>query len=291
MPVHDARATPLHLVVGARVGTSLNKPDLNLADIQSLEVYIQDVSNSTLPSIQKLRKLQYLGLDFILTESSNIELLLHFSDSSQAFCGLQRLGFSGTLESITVWLPSFISPSPTKFTAEIRHTEGEFEDDDDHDSSSKKQCYEFCETLVKHARPPSRLEHPADLDTSFDDQTLIKWATAWSNLKSFKVRSSCVNSITLSGVKTLLELCRNLKDLGLAFDATETDSVPEIPTTASVTKDTLRAVMDVLGWVFLDIWDVKSRRIQIADDVVSEQLPHCLEQLVLTTVRVKEEFQ
>jgi len=71
-----------------------------------------------------------------------------------------------------------------------------------------------------------------------------------------------------------------------AFDATELDSVPEIPTTPSpihrglkggiadsqVNSATLGPVLAILNWVFLDMWDVKSRRFEMADNAVSEVL-------------------
>ena len=128
---------------------------------------------------------------------------------------------------------------------------------------------------------------------NLDDETLIKWANAWPNLKTFKVSMTSVkNLITLRGVKALLQHCRDLKTLTLSFDASELDSIPEIPSTPSlrhglkdwdiaislVTPDTLGPVIAILSWVFFDMWDVKSRStaefdIELED---SEVLPHTL---------------
>ena len=107
-------------------------------DIQSLEVYI-DLSISALRSIQNLKKLQYLGLNFLVPQSSNDEyiaglsslpnlrllkfsaLLLHQSEPSlwksrrllnspQSFCALRQLDFSASFDVIANALPSFLSP-------------------------------------------------------------------------------------------------------------------------------------------------------------------------------------
>jgi hypothetical protein len=318
-------------------------------DIQSLETYV-DLPSSALRSVQKLQKLQYLGLEFDreVSQSSNIEHMTGISllpnlrllklsraiwsdsalqkslptfDSPKAFSALQQLDIYASLESIANWLPSFISPKLTTFTAEIEvtWTDG----DDDHEIPAKQLCHQLCDTLVKHARSPSSSLRtllfigksskvlPTEVEafqpllglhgleilvfniplSGFDDQTLIKWANAWSNLKTFKVRSHG-DSITMSGVITLLQLCRDLKNLALAFNATELDLIPEIPPTPSrrhglkdwdisgsqVTPDTLGPVIAVLSWVFLDMWDVKCRS-QVAGEVASEVLLHSLERI------------
>ena len=100
--------------------------------------------------------------------------------------------------------------------------------------------------------------------------------------------------ITLSGIKTLLQLCRNLKNLTLSFNASELDLVPEVPTTPSlchglkdwdisvsrVTPATLGPVMAVLSWMFLDMWSVNSRRRQMDSTDASEVLPQSVERRV-----------
>jgi len=320
-------------------------------DVQSLEAYA-NLPSSALRSVQKLQKLQYLGLEFDCeaSQSSNIEHMTGisllpnlrllklsraiWSDSAmqkslptfyspKAFSALQQLDIYASLESIANWLPSFISPNLTTFTAEIEvtWTDG----DDDHEIPAKQLFYQLCDTLVKHARSPSsslrtllfirkssEVFLPTEVEafqpllglhgleilvfdiplSDFDDQTLIKWAKAWSNLKTLKVRPSQGNSITLSGVISLLQLCRDLKNLVLAFDATKLDLIPEIPPTPSlrhglkdwdisgsqVTPDTLGPVIAVLSWVFLDMWDVKCRG-QVADEAASEVLLHSLERM------------
>jgi hypothetical protein len=69
------------------------------------------------------------------------------------------------------------------------------------------------------------------------------------------------------------------------MDATKLDLIPDIPPTLSlrhglkewdisgsqVTPDTLGPVIDVLSWVFLDMWDVECRS-QVAGSAASEVL-------------------
>jgi hypothetical protein len=241
----------------------------------------------------------------------------------EAFRALQRLDFCASLDSIVNALPSLISPNLTTFTVEIQDiwVGGDFE-------FPERLCYKLCDILVKHARSPSSTLRsfifigncsrcsdisPTGADAfqpllalpqletlvfnmhldEFDDQSLIKWATAWSNLKIFKMKSSNRDPImiTLSGIKTLLQLCRNLKNLTLSFDASKLDLIPEIPSTtpslchglkdwdisvSRVTPATLGPVMAVLSWVFLDVSDVKSC---MGSTDVSEVLPQSLERI------------
>ena len=125
-------------------------------------------------------------------------------------------------------------------------------------------CYKLCDTLVKHARSPSirlptdvfiywpkvlrRFPHrrwsiPTTLDPAwtgdfgiqceFNDQTLIKWAKAWSNLKISKRRLYHDNPVRDKDTplaEALPQLCRNLKNLTLSFDASKLDLIPEILT-------------------------------------------------------------
>lgn len=126
----------------------------------------------------------------------------------------------------------------------------------------------------------------------FNDETLIKWASASANFKNFKALVTSVkNLITLGGVKTLLQRCRDLKKLSLCFDASELDLIPKIPPTPSprhglkgwdiavslVTPDALGPVIAILSWVFLDIRDVKScndqMKLKLSEVLV---LPHTL---------------
>ena len=334
------------------ISTFINALPKICPDVQSLEAYA-NLPSSALRSVQKLQKLQYLGLEFDCeaSQSSNIEhmpgisllpnlrLLKLFgaigSDSAlqkslstlyspKSFSALQQLDIYGSLESIANWLPSFISPNLTTFTAEIEvtWTDGD-ESDDDHEIP--QLCYQLCDTLVKHARSPSSSLRtllfigrspeflPTDVEafqpllglrglenlvfaiplSEFDDQTLIKWAKAWSNLKTFKAPFHG-GSVTLSGVVTLLQLCRDLKNLALEFDATKLDFIPEIPPTpplrhglkdwdisgSQVTPNTLGPVIAVLSWVFLDMWDVKCRS-QVEGEAAraSEGLLHSLERI------------
>ena len=319
-------------------------------DLQSLEVYLRDLPSSAMRSIQKLQNLQYLGLKFVPSQESNIKhytsisllpnlRLLQFSGSRgrwsapdypkfhspEAFCALQQLDFYASLESIVNWLPSFISPNMTTFTAEIDATW--IDDEEENRFSAKELCYELCDTLAKHARSPSStlrtllfisnssavssteveafqpLLALRGLETlvfdiplnGFDDSTLIKWARTWSNLKTFRVEPSSEvygedSTITLFGVRELFQLCPDLKSLTLSFDASELHLVPEIPTTPSlrhglkdwdidvseVTSATLDPVLAVLNWVFLDMWDVRARRFNLAYSIASEALPHSL---------------
>lgn len=186
---------------------------------------------------------------------------------------------------------------------------------------AERLCHQLCDILAKHPRSPlsslrtlSFISRTSDflpteafqllltlggLETLvfdrllyiFDDSTLIKWANAWSNLKTFEVTSR-KHFVTLHGVVTLLQLCRDLKYLTLSFDASKLDLIPEIPTTpclrhglknwdisvSQVTPDTLGPVMAVLNWVFLDMRHVKSRRWQIGPSA-SELLPQSLERI------------
>jgi len=88
-----------------------------------------------------------------------------------------------------------------------------------HGTPEKQQWYKLCDTLVKHPRSVDAF-HPLlalhGLETlvldvhvrGFDDETLIKWASASPNLKIFKVSVTSVkNLITLCEVKTLLQRC------------------------------------------------------------------------------------
>ena len=92
-----------------------------------------------------------------------------------------------------------------------------------------------------------------------------------------------------------LQLCRDLKNLALEFDApTKLDFIPEIPPTpplrhglkdwdisgSQVTPNTLGPVIAVLSWVFLDMWDVKCRS-QVEGEAAraSEGLLHSLERI------------
>jgi len=319
-------------------------------DLQSLEAYL-DLPKSALRSIQKLQKLRHLGLEIGRSQESNIEKfsgiarlpnlrLLQFSrpywsdpdvqkflpifGPPEPFCALQQLDFCASLESIANWLPSFISPNLTTFTAEF---EGTWADEsEESELSAKELCYELCNTLTNHARSPSNtlrtlsFINKSDVSSieveslqpllalrgletlvfdipliEFNDHTLIKWARAWSNLKTFKVEASSGDDImiTLFGVKMLFQLCPDLKNLSLAFIATELDSVPEIPlapplchgledwnvAVSQVTPATLGPVLAILNWVFLDMLDVKSRRSKMADNAVSELLPRSLERV------------
>jgi hypothetical protein len=311
-------------------------------DIQSLEAYV-DLPSSALRSVQKLQKLQYLGLEFDrqVSQSSNIEHMTGISllpnlrllklsraiwsdsalqkslptfDSPKAFSALQQLDIYASLESIANWLPSFISPKLTTFTAEIEvtWTDG----DDDHEIPAKQLCYQLCDTLVKMRElrrapcgrcyllgsPPKFCPQKSKHSNRSWDYTDWKFwysislylaSTTKPSLngrmhgqisKTFKVRSHG-DSITMSGVITLLQLCRDLKNLALAFNATKLDLIPEIPPTPSlrhglkhwdisgslVTPDTLGPVIAVLSWVFLDMWDVKCRS-QVAGEAASEVL-------------------
>ena len=322
-------------------------------DLQSLEVYLHYLASSAMRSVQKLQNLQYLGLEFLLSQESNIEhytgisllpnlRLLQFSGSRarwsapefekflptfyspEAFCALQQLYFYASLESIANWLPSFISPNLTTFTAEIEATSTD--DDEENERLGKELCYKLCDTLANHARSPlstlrtllfisksyfSSTEVEAfqpllalrGLETlvfdipliGFGDQILIKWARAWSNLKTFRVEFSSGDDspITLFGMRELFQCCPDLKSLTLSFDATELDSVPEIPMTPSlhhglkdwditysqVNPATVGPVLAILNWVFLDMWHVKSRRFGMANNADSEVLPHSVEQV------------
>ena len=320
-------------------------------DLRSLEAYL-DLPSSALSSILKLQKLQHLGLEIVWSQESKhlsgISLLpnlrlLQFSQpcwadpdiqkflpifgSPEAFCALRELGFCASLESIANWLPSFISPNLTTFTAQYEGTWAD--NDEEHELSSKEICYGLCNTLAKHARSPSSTLRtllfigkssdvsPAEVEAfqpllelrgletlvfdipfnDFNDHTLIKWARAWSNLKTFEVEASKSSRdstmITLFGVKTLFQLCPDLKYLTLAFDATKLDLVPEIPTTPSlchglknwditvsqVNSATLGPALAILNWVFLDTWHIKSRRFPMTDDMASEVLPYSLERI------------
>ena len=322
-------------------------------DLQSLEAYL-DLPKSALGSISKLQKLQHLGLEILQSEQINIENLsgisllpnlrllqvsrvdwsrsdvppfLPIPGPPEAFCALQQLDLSASLESIANWLPSFISPNLTTFTVEIDATWSE--DENELSAIAKELCYQFCDTLANHARSPSSTLRtfsfiggssdvlPTEVEAfqplfalrgletlvfdlpliGFDDQTLIKWARAWPNLKIFRVGASSEDDsmITLFGVRELLQLRPDLKSLTLPFHATELDSVPEIPTTPSlhhglkdwdiansqVNSSTLSPVLAILNWVFLDMWRVKSRRFEMADDAVSEVLPHSLVQVAV----------
>jgi len=166
-------------------------------------------------------------------------------------------------------------------------------------SNFQKNYAKLCDTLVKHARSPSgslrsfifigNCSQCSDVSPTgadafqpllvlpqletlvfnmhlceLDDQTLIKWAGAWSNLKTFKMKTSIRDTITLSGIKTLFQLCRNLENLSLSFDASKLDLIPKIPSTTpslpwpqglgylcfSGDSSYVGPVMAVLSWVF-----------------------------------------
>ncbi|KIM38597.1 hypothetical protein M413DRAFT_30135 [Hebeloma cylindrosporum] len=242
------------------------------------------------------------------------------------------------------WLPSFILPSVTAISAEIEFerldTLGFEYDYQPHKRSAKQLCYNLCETLAKHGRSsasclsslsfsgkssshsflPATMHvdafHPLlelrRLETlvfdialvGFGDQTLIKWAKAWSNLKSFKVAHSNgsregwmpfdagASIITLRGVTTLLQLCPDLKNLALAFNASEFDMI-QIPGISmpplehrlenwdlkgsTVTQTTLQLVLDALTWALYNIHDVTALPFQGGE--AKETLPHCLKRL------------
>ncbi|KIM43882.1 hypothetical protein M413DRAFT_434933 [Hebeloma cylindrosporum] len=139
----------------------------------------------------------------------------------EPFSALRQVEFYGSLESISTckWLPSFILSNITAITAEMESTW--IHEYMLHETTANQLCSKLCDTLVKHACSPSsslrsvsfigRLSNdilPGRIDVEafqpllalrrletlvidialegFDDQTLIKWATAWSNLQTFK---------------------------------------------------------------------------------------------------------
>ena len=164
-------------------------------DIQSLEVYA-DLPISALRSVQKLKKLQYLGLNVLPPQSSNdaitglsllskLQLLklsnypksepllrksLPPSSCPESFCTLRRLDFAASLDLIVNELPSFISPNLTSFTAEIIITWPKF-----HGISETRQWSELCETLMKHPRSPSSSLRTLSFTTRCGDASFIKY--------------------------------------------------------------------------------------------------------------------
>jgi hypothetical protein len=193
------RVVILHKILGSTLfffassaSTFVNALPEICPDIQSPEVYV-DLLISALRSLQKLKKFQYLGLNALAPQSNdehitdisplpNLRLskfslypisepllrkCLLLSSCPESLCTLQQLDFSPSLDMIVNELPSFISPfiSPNfaSFTAKILMIWRRYH------GIPEKQLWYKCNTLVKHARSPSRrcysLHGPVRLST------------------------------------------------------------------------------------------------------------------------------
>ena len=157
------------------ISTFVNTLSKICPDIQSLEVYV-DISISALRSVQKLQKLQYLGLNLLGAQADDEHItglsllpnlrILKFSTprwweplrwkslpifkSPESFCALQQLDFFASLGRIVNNLPSFISPNLTSFNAEIIDAWAE----EDCTIPAERLCHQLCDILAKHPRSP-----------------------------------------------------------------------------------------------------------------------------------------
>jgi hypothetical protein len=108
---------------------------------------------------------------------------------------------------------------------------------------------------------------------------LIKWARAWSHLNTFKARPSrgdSVSNYTLPTLSGSQEFGACFWRVRFGFDSWNLINAistprPEGLGLISVSQVTLGPVKVILSWVFLDMWDVKSK-CQVAGKAASEVL-------------------